>query len=102
MNSHWRNAARSRIADTLLEYEAQQACLCEPFNSADALKKISAAYPFGDRKWHPYKQWLKEVALARKFLKTNRPAIEFQQWATSQAKMRSVKVSPGQLTLIDP
>lgn len=27
-------------------------------------KKISKAYPFGERKYHPYKIWLDEVRIA--------------------------------------
>ncbi len=100
MNSYWRKVARRRIAQALLEYEAQQVCLGEPISPEDALKRISAAYPFGDRKRHPYKQWLKEVALARKFLAANRPAREFEEWAVSHDNLRPAKVAPGQLTLI--
>lgn len=33
-----------------------------PTATTDELKKlVSDAYPFGERKYHPYKQWLKAV-----------------------------------------
>lgn len=64
----WRKQSQQVIANTLLEYEAQQLCLGEEFNYDDAFKAVSKAYPFGERKWHPYKQWLKAVKQAKQLV----------------------------------
>jgi hypothetical protein len=64
----WRKRSQQVIANTLLEYEAQQLCLGEKFNYSDAFKAVSKAYPFGARQWHPYKQWLKAVKQAKRLV----------------------------------
>lgn len=51
--SHWRKRAREVIKRVLAENEGA--------NSAQVRKAISNAYPFGERKYHPYKIWLDEV-----------------------------------------
>lgn len=53
MSSYWRMVARPIIAGIITAM---------PEASEKELRKaISAAYPFGARRWWPYKQWLKEV-----------------------------------------
>ena len=50
--SSWRNAAAPIIAEVLargLDVKAQRAALRD-------------AYPFGERRYHPYKIWLDEIA----------------------------------------
>lgn len=76
-----------------------------------ALKLISKAYPFGPRDHHPYKQWLREVAIARAFLKTNYQVREY--WAFSERYERGqrgyspnkprriIKPVEGQLSLLE-
>lgn len=57
---YWRGAARECI-----EHEIQQAtadgigCSLE-----DTIKRIDAAYPFGERRYYPYKAWLQERRIA--------------------------------------
>jgi len=50
--SHWRRVAAPIIAAVLEKY---------PVPSADQEKALREAYPFGERKYHPYKIWLNEI-----------------------------------------
>lgn len=51
----WRDIARAVIQKALQEAEAQGL-------DAEATKKhVNAAYPFGERAYHPYKIWLSEM-----------------------------------------
>lgn len=50
--SAWRNRAMPIIAAVLREY---------PDDSPERRKALRDAYPFGERKFHPYKIWLSEV-----------------------------------------
>ena len=55
-NYSWADKAREVIA------KVKRA---NPGVEGEELKKLlSAAYPFGERQYHPYKVWLKEVKLA--------------------------------------
>jgi hypothetical protein len=69
-----------------------------------AIVAISKAYPFFDRERHPYKQWLKEVAIAKAFLKAKLPVRGFTGFAERyEAGNRSIaqnKPSPGQINLL--
>ena len=49
----WHDRAQRVIAKAIEAGEAAK----EPWPMI--LKRIDAAYPFGERKYHPYKQWLK-------------------------------------------
>lgn len=57
----WRDRARPIIAQVLLQTRG-----CSPKEIDDA---IFDAYPFGERKYHPYKIWLDEVRRQRYGLK---------------------------------
>jgi hypothetical protein len=51
--SHWRNQAAPIIARVLAAHKGQ---------SEKAVRMaLRAAYPFGERKYHPYKIWCDEV-----------------------------------------
>lgn len=52
--SHWRRAARAAI-QAALEASVGK----EP---GERIRAISDAYPFGERKFHPYRIWLSEVS----------------------------------------
>ena len=52
--SHWVDASWSIMTETLLK------CRGEGSTPAQTAKEIDAAYPFGQRKHHPYKVWLRE------------------------------------------
>ncbi len=55
--SHWRNVAYPIIRDVLDDYRV---------HGEKALRKaLRDAYPFGERKYHPYKIWLDEIARQR-------------------------------------
>lgn len=57
--SHWRTTSRSVILRTIAD--------APPGTDISALfKLVSKAYPFGERKMHPYKIWLSEVGRARR------------------------------------
>lgn len=107
--SGWRKVARQRIADTLIEYEAQCLLLDQPMDQKVALKQISQAYPFHQREMHPYKQWLKEVAIARAFLKCGYQVREYWAFAERYERVqrgynpnkpgRLIKPVEGQISL---
>lgn len=103
----WRDRAISKIADSLLEYEAQCACLSEETNFKDARKWVNDRYPFGSRECSPYKIWLEELKLIEKFLKLGEPAKYYPHWRNcvtirgesgNNRKSKAV-VSEGQLSL---
>lgn len=77
-DSRWRNVANQVIAKVandnpgLPEYELR--------------KKLSEAYPFTMRKYHPYKIWLSAVN-------------EYFNPRTKERKAKSVPVNEGQLML---
>lgn len=51
----WRDVAHAAIQKALAEAEAQGL-------DAEATKRhVNAAYPFGERAYHPYKIWLSEM-----------------------------------------
>lgn len=54
--SRWRNIAAPIIAKILREY---------PERNADQERSLRDAYPFGQRKYHPYKIWLDEIKRQR-------------------------------------
>lgn len=59
--SHWRRKANEVIAQVIEEQGTAD---------LDALEKaIRAAYPFGPRKWWPYKVWLDAVKKAMRQLR---------------------------------
>lgn len=51
--SRWRSQAAPIIQKVLLENRGR--------DEAEVRKLLSAAYPFGERKYHPYKIWLDEI-----------------------------------------
>lgn len=51
--SHWRRAAREAIRNAIAESAGK--------SDQEIRKAIRDAYPFGERKYHPYKIWLDEV-----------------------------------------
>ena len=55
-DSYWRQQARAAIAEADETIPA-----AAPL--ADRKRAIDAAYPFGQRKYHPYKMWLVERRL---------------------------------------
>lgn len=58
MAEHVSWAQRARVVIARVQRE-------NPGLAGDALKKkLSEAYPFGERAYHPYKVWLKEVKRA--------------------------------------
>lgn len=57
MATSWREIARRTIERVAKEAIGEQ----PDINEADLRKRISEAYPFGPRQYHPYKMWLSEV-----------------------------------------
>ncbi|MDD5086073.1 MAG: hypothetical protein PHE61_08620 [Candidatus Omnitrophica bacterium] len=54
-DSRWRLHARNIIREVAEQNKT--------VSLAEVRKLISQAYPFGERKYHPYKCWLREVDL---------------------------------------
>lgn len=55
--SHWRDSAAPIISRVLLETEGQP--------EKEIRKALRDAYPFGERRYHPYKIWLSEIQRQR-------------------------------------
>lgn len=49
----WRNSIKPIIAEVLSENKGK--------DEATIRKALHDAYPYGERKWHPYKIWLSEI-----------------------------------------
>lgn len=99
MQVSWRDIARERILTVLLEQEAQAVCLGESLDVKTVLKAISKAYPFNQRKYHPYKVWCSEVKLAKLFLQTGLPARNYSVMAHQLMHRRTDKPPEGQMML---
>jgi hypothetical protein len=102
MSEGWRDIAIGHIAywvnhpDEPLELD----CLADWVN-----KKC---YPFGPRRFTPYRIWLEEIRLLRVFLTTGKSLDCYQPWRkqfTSKRERRgqvsTTMPSPGQLTLFE-
>lgn len=66
MSKTWREYARPIIAEVLKTTEGQ--------TEKEIRKALRDAYPFGERRYHPYKVWLDEIKVQRgqkKFGKTH-------------------------------
>ena len=56
MKSRWREIAATTIVTVITE------CDSDGITDRDTMKKrINAAYPFGERAYHPYRIWLDEM-----------------------------------------
>lgn len=78
--SHWRNIAAPIIRQVIAEVGTE--------DTQKLRRALNDAYPFGERKLHPYKIWRDEV---------NRQLRGDQ----SQNIKKKQPVSPGQLSLMD-
>lgn len=58
MSGTWRDSARPLIAKVLAESKGK--------SEYQIRKALYDAYPFGERKYHPYKVWLDEIKVQRK------------------------------------
>lgn len=57
MSKTWRDSARPIIAEVLRETKGQPESVIR--------RELKEAYPFGERKYHPYKIWLDEIKKQR-------------------------------------
>lgn len=57
MAKSWRDHARPIIEATLAPFKAQGIS----YKTKEMKKALFDAYPFGQRKYHPYKIWLDEI-----------------------------------------
>lgn len=104
MKSRWRQSARDCIKTTLLECEAQAALLGEPLDGKATFDQVNAAYPFVERRNHPYTIWLSEMKVVKKFLALNPPReARFYDCFSGQVAAEKFKrvelVAPGQTSL---
>jgi len=97
----WRDKAIDSIASALLEYEAQCLLMGKGMDGKAAKKWVSRErFPFGFRKYTPYKTWLQEVAKIPYFISTGWPAQTYPGWRSGLPKRpRKCPVSQGQLSL---
>lgn len=58
MAKNWRDSARPIIHQVLEENKGK--------TDKEIRKALLEAYPFGARKWHPYKIWLDEIRVQMK------------------------------------
>lgn len=90
--SSWRRTARTVISKVIREVGR--------YDLKTLKRAISAAYPFGPKRYHPYKIWLDEVKLQlypdhpKKRKKRRKPRHAAEQFPTNQPL-------PGQKTLFD-
>lgn len=77
IESRWRLAARPIIQKIILDNKGK------PEN--EIRKLISAAYPFNERKYHPYKVWLNEV---NRQLGKIWPVGHKQRWMNDKKRIR--------------
>jgi hypothetical protein len=92
MSSNWRLAARRAIQQTIASFPPD----CD---RAELKKAIDAAYPFGERAYHPYKIWLserREIFIELGII--SKPPAKIPK---SKKKRKKPTVSPGQLNLFD-
>ena len=68
IESHWRRKARPIIERVLAETKGQDEKMIR--------RALRDAYPFGLRKYHPYKIWCDEIRLQTGKKQTNRPCAE--------------------------
>jgi hypothetical protein len=71
MHSHWRNEAKRVINEVLQQTNGQ--------SERDIKKALCEAYPFGVRKYHPYKIWLDEIARQRGIKKKKKSKSYYTQ-----------------------
>jgi hypothetical protein len=108
MNSQpsWRDMAIGCIADALNEYAELHPGKIDP---KACRKWISAnRYPFGERKYLPYKVWCNECAKISSFLAAHSESIAYLGWRNSLSRTtRSAKAqaksaeSNGQINMFD-
>lgn len=58
MSKTWRDMARPLIVQVLKESEGK--------SEKEIRKALKDAYPWGERRYHPYKIWLDEIKVQRK------------------------------------
>lgn len=83
--SHWRDQARPIIAKVLEEHKNS--------SDQDLKKALFNAYPFGERKYYPYKCWLLEIASQ---LKTNKRYVARKR----RESKKQAAAAPVQMSLI--
>jgi len=71
MNNTWRNKCRLLIARTIKENEGKPL--------PEIRKALKAVYPFGDRRWWPYKVWCDEIRFQLGLKKNNPKPINPKQ-----------------------
>jgi hypothetical protein len=107
--TEWQSSCVSKIANGILEYEAQQLCLQEAFDSSKCKAWVSKnKYPFGMRCNHPYKVWCQEMQLLDIFFSTGIACKSYLMWRQAYRKSRKpndynekrkVTYNPDQLSL---
>lgn len=97
--SHWRRRARTVITKVISEVG--------PKDLKKLKRAISAAYPFGVRKMHPYKIWLDEVRLQLAQFSPSGGEAGQKKRKNQEKAMDAVEQIPsnqplsGQMTLFD-
>lgn len=103
-SSNWREQARARIEKVIQLYlEAHPE---RPVNFRALKQEISRAYPFGARKYHPYRVWCSEVKKCLEYydfiqFDPKKPA-KLKTFSPLRGKSKSSPPPPpGQLNLFD-
>jgi hypothetical protein len=80
--SHWREQAAEIISEVL----DQCGDISTPENEKAARLRLREAYPFGERKYYPYKVWLDEIArqMGKKW-----PIGHKRAWENNRARFKS-------------
>lgn len=82
--SHWRAAAAEVISEVL--NQCGDIDITDPKREKAILARLREAYPFGEKKYHPYKIWLDEIArqMGKKW-----PIGHKRAWKNNQARQKS-------------
>lgn len=78
MSTTWRDSCRGLIAETIRANKDMP--------MKDIKKALREVYPFGERKYHPYKTWCDEVKI---------------QLGLKKKKIRGEIINPDQLELLN-
>ena len=109
MSESWRDIAISHIAYSITHTEYWLNSSDEPLTDGSLADEVNKKrYPFGSRRYTPYKVWLEEIRLLRVFLTTGKSLDCYQPWRAQftskgerRASVSSPPPSPGQLTLFE-
>lgn len=77
---------RKKSAEVILDVLDQCGSLTTPEDMKAVRARLSEAYPFGEKKYHPYKIWLDEI---KRQLGLKWPIGHKRAWENNQGRIKS-------------